>query len=565
MTLALSAGWQRLRPTLSTSQFRLLIVSLLVLFYNGPLWQLVSSQPSNGPLSHLLFVGAFFTLMVALYLLFLTLVGFRIILKPLAILLFFSAAMVSWFMDAYGIVIDKTMVQNLFETDVAEAGELFSLPLLWHLTLYGLLPSLLVLALRVRRRGPGREFQAALASVLMCMVVVGLNAAVLFKDYSSLFRNNRQIRNLAVPSNYLYYGSRYLAGAYDASSKPLQRLGEDAHIVDAGAAAKHPRLLVVVVGETARADNFSLNGYGRDTNPRLSQEAVIYFDQASSCGTSTAESLPCMFSLNGRHDYSREEESHRENVLDVLQHAGVDVLWRDNNSGCKGVCDRVDQQPASLFDSAQFCGEDECYDETLLTALDDYLQSGSGDKVVVLHQKGSHGPAYYLRYPQSFQRFTPVCDSNQLQACSEQAIRNAYDNTILYTDHFLGQVIGFLKARQDRFDSAMLYMSDHGESLGEGNIYLHGMPYVLAPSEQTHIPFVVWLSSGLAGSDGIDTECLGAEREQSLSHDNLAHSVLGLMNVRTTVYDASLDIFRGCRQGGSALAGEEQHQAQGPA
>ncbi|MFC6668924.1 phosphoethanolamine transferase [Marinobacterium aestuariivivens] len=565
MTKSEPAGWKRLRPTLTASQFRLLLCATLVLFYNAPLWRLVSSQPSSGPLTRLLFIAAFFTLLVALYQIFLTLIGHRRLLKPLAIFILLSASAVSYFMQSYGILIDKSMVQNLFETNVGEAAELLSLPLLGHLLLYGLLPSVLVLGVRIRQRSCGTELKSGVLSLSLCLVVIGLNAALLFKDYSSLFRNNRQVRNLAVPSNYLYYGSRYLFGAYDPVDVPLQVLGEDARVIEPAAERERQKLLILVVGETARAANFGLNGYARDTTPRLRQESVIHFDQAASCGTSTAESLPCMFSLNGRSDYDKGAERHRENLLDVLRHAGIGVLWRDNNSGCKGVCDRVESQPAQLFDTAEFCGDSECYDETMLTALNDYLNSSPDDKVMVLHQKGSHGPAYYLRYPRRFEQFTPVCDSNQLQACSEAAIRNAYDNSILYTDYFLSRVIGFLKQRQDRYDTAMLYMSDHGESLGEGNIYLHGMPYLLAPSEQTHIPFVVWLSRSLAQRDDINTQCLHGLRDSAVSHDNLVHSVLGLMNVRTEVYDPSLDIFRGCRRAPEDLARDDPAVGQGPA
>jgi lipid A ethanolaminephosphotransferase len=235
----------------------------------------------------------------------------------------------------------------------------------------------------------------------------------------------------------------------------------------------------------------------------------------------------------------------------------------------------VDSQETAVFELPEFCGAQECYDEGMLSALDAYLQSTTGDAVIVLHQKGSHGPAYYLRYPQQFEKFTPVCRSTQLQSCSQSEILNAYDNSILYTDYFLSRVIGFLKSEQQGYDTAMLYMSDHGESLGEGNIYLHGMPYMFAPKEQTHVPFMAWLSDGMQLRTGLDSSCLGAKREQALSHDNLAHSVLGLMGVTTSVYQPGLDIFDDCRQPlptGSVqqtqpanIQFENSRQGQGPA
>jgi lipid A ethanolaminephosphotransferase len=564
-----------LQLMLSSGQFRLLLCAVLALFYNGPLWQLISAQPASSEIAAWLFMAAFFSFMVAVLQFFLTLVGFRQVLKPLAIFILLSASAVSYFMHSYGILVDRSMVQNLFETDTAEAGELLNAGLMLHLLLSGVLPALLVMSIRIRYRPVFAELRGRVAVLFLCLMVVGANGVLFYKDYSSLFRNNRQIRNLAVPSSYLYYGTRYLLGAYDPVRVPLQRLGEDAHQVADPIEDGKRKLLVLVVGETARAMNFGLNGYVRDTNPQLNALPVLSFGEIASCGTSTAESLPCMFSLNGRDGYDKVAESHRENLLDVLQHAGVTVLWRDNNSGCKGVCDRVDSQETAVFELPEFCGAQECYDEGMLSALDAYLQSTTGDAVIVLHQKGSHGPAYYLRYPQQFEKFTPVCRSTQLQSCSQSEILNAYDNSILYTDYFLSRVIGFLKSEQQGYDTAMLYMSDHGESLGEGNIYLHGMPYMFAPKEQTHVPFMAWLSDGMQLRTGLDSSCLGAKREQALSHDNLAHSVLGLMGVTTSVYQPGLDIFDDCRQPlptGSVqqtqpanIQFENSRQGQGPA
>lgn len=536
-----------LQLSLSSGQFRLLLCAALALFYNGPLWQLISAQPASSSLAGWLFMAAFFSFMVAVLQFCLTLIGFRHILKPLAIFILLSASAVSYFMHSYGILVDRSMIQNLFETDVAEAGELLNAGLVMHVLLFGILPALLVMMLRVCYRPVFAELRARAMALLLCLMVIGANGMLFYKDYSSLFRNNRQVRNLAVPSNYLYYGTRYLMGAYDAVKVPLQRLGEDAHQVSNAAAPAKRKLLVLVVGETARGMNFGLNGYGRDTNPQLTALPVLSFGQTDSCGTSTAESLPCMFSLSDRAHYDKVTESHRENLLDVLQHAGVKVLWRDNNSGCKGVCDRVDNQDTAVFELPQFCVAEECYDEGMLSALDDYLQRTRGDAVIVLHQKGSHGPAYYLRYPQQFEKFNPVCRSSQLQSCSEEEIRNAYDNSILYTDYFLSRVIGFLQRERQEYDTAMLYMSDHGESLGEGNIYLHGMPYMFAPEEQTRVPFIAWLSEGMQLRTGLDAACLGGKRTQTLSHDNLTHSVLGLMGVETSVYQRGLDIFGDCR------------------
>lgn len=165
--------------------------------------------------------------------------------------------------------------------------------------------------------------------------------------------------------------------------------------------------------------------------------------------------------------------------------------------------------------------------------------------------KGSHGPSYFKRYPLAFERFSPVCDNNQLDRCDRQSIVNAYDNSLSYTDYVLGQTIDLLKRNSQRFDTGMLYVSDHGESLGENGLYLHGLPYAMAPREQTHIPMLLWLSDGLARSAALDAGCLRQQSGRTLSHDNLFHSMLGLMKVQTSAYRADLDLFRACQPAGN--------------
>jgi lipid A ethanolaminephosphotransferase len=193
------------------------------------------------------------------------------------------------------------------------------------------------------------------------------------------------------------------------------------------------------------------------------------------------------------------------------------------------------------------CRGDECYDEILLHGLQDYLDRQHRDTVIVLHMKGSHGPAYFKRYPSAFEFFTPACASIQLDRCSRQEIVNAYDNTLRYTDHVLSQTIDLLRANAQRFDTAMLYVSDHGESLGENGLYLHGLPYAFAPQEQTHVPMLLWFSDGLRQRLGIDAACLSAHQHTPLSHHFIFHSILGLSNVQTAIYRPELDLFASCR------------------
>jgi lipid A ethanolaminephosphotransferase len=302
----------------------------------------------------------------------------------------------------------------------------------------------------------------------------------------------------------------------------------------------------MVVGETARADHFSLDGYDRETTPRLAEKDVLNFSNVSACGTATRVSLPCMFSNLGRSDYSHDEAKRRETLLDVLNHAGIRTVWLDNNSGCKGVCDHSPTWTAAGLDMDGVCEDGECYDSVLLDQLQQAIDDADQDTVIVLHQNGSHGPAYYRRYPEEFERFTPACQSDDFADCTREEIINSYDNTIYYTDYFLSQVIDLLDNRSAELDTALLYVSDHGESLGEYGLYLHGTPYFLAPEAQTHVPMMLWLSAPYQLDFGMNRSCLEERRVADLSHDNLFHSVLGLMDIGTADHDPALDIFSGC-------------------
>jgi lipid A ethanolaminephosphotransferase len=294
------------------------------------------------------------------------------------------------------------------------------------------------------------------------------------------------------------------------------------------------------VGETARADRFSLNGYAKETNPLLKQEQLINFNNFWSCGTSTAKSVPCMFSTYKASEYSKAKSQSTENVLDVLKHAGVNVLWLDNNSDSKGVADRVEYQSFKNSEVNPLCNP-ECRDVGMLEGIQAYInQHPKGDIIIVLHQMGNHGPAYYKRYPAEFEKFTPVCKTNQLEECSKEELDNAYDNAILYTDYFLSKVIAILKQNSDGFETAMFYISDHGESLGEKGLYLHGLPNFIAPDTQRHVPAILWVGDNYAE---INTELLKNKQNEKLSHDNVFHSLLGFMEIESSVYDKTMDIF----------------------
>lgn len=534
------------RVTLSRNVLTMLVALWLMLTMNLPFWRTVWTGVggfSNDSPLFLLSLPVF--VWIWLYVL-LSLLAWGRLTKTVLCFMVLVSAGASYFMASYGIVIDYTMLTNAVQTDTAEASELFSGRMLVWLLALGVVPALLISRVPIRNVSWKRELVGKLGTVVVLLAVFVGVVMSLYQPYASLIRNHREVRLMLVPSNVVGAVHGYLKHQLSGPAT-LTTVGLDAHRVSAVAANHRPKVTVVVVGETARAADFSLNGYARATNPELAQRDVINFPNASSCGTATAVSVPCMFMDVGKANYKDSMAGHREGLLDVLQRAGVDVLWRDNNSGCKGACDRVPTEDVSLLHIDALCGDGECHDEALLNNLQSYLDGLTRDTVVVLHMKGSHGPAYFRRYPAAFEQFTPVCKEVQLDRCNTQSIVNAYDNTLLYTDHVLAAVIDLLRQNAGRLDTAMLYMSDHGESLGEHRLYLHGLPYAMAPSEQTHIPMVLWFSEGMQRSSGISADCLRQNAAQPVSHDNLFHSVLGLMGVSTSAYQPQLDIFRQCQ------------------
>ena len=414
--------------------------------------------------------------------------------------------------------------------------------------LTGLLPVVLLGLIPVKNRSLPKQTIFNLGSMALSIAGVVLVAYSFYPDYASLFRNDRQVRLLANPTSSIHSVMNYFHDRYSGySDVTISPVGTDVTKSPQWQNHRRHTLVVLVAGETARADNFSLDGYARPTNPLLANDDIINFTRVSSCGTATATSLPCLFSPLSRDDYSDAAGKGSESLLDVLQRAGISVVWRDNNSGCKGTCDRVEYENLSHLALPEYCKADgECFDEVLLEDLRKLVTAHPGDLAVVLHQKGSHGPAYFQRIPQEFEKFTPSCHSSQLTTCDRQAIINAYDNTILYTDWVLDKTIKLLQREFADMDTALVYVSDHGESLGENNLYLHGAPYFVAPREQTHVPMLAWLSENYRTDFSIDVECVRNEQELPLSHDNFFHSVLGMLQLNTGVYDPGLDIFASC-------------------
>jgi lipid A ethanolaminephosphotransferase len=513
---------------------------------NLPLWRELDSlgllSAHSGGLLALCLGGVLAAALFAL----LSLLTWRPLLKPALAFLLAATAFGAYFMWTFRIVIDPSMATNTMQTDWREARALLTPQLLLVAAIGWLLPAWLLWRMPIAyghwKPRALRNTGAAAAGVLVAVGLVLLS----FQPLASTMRNHKHVRYLLNPLNSLY---AFGENAVGTKRRPpgVVALGADAKLVSRSG---KPALLVLVLGETGRSGNFGINGYARDTTPELARAGVASFRNAWSCGTSTAASVPCMFSHFGREAFpSRERDS--ENLLDVLQHAGLAVLWLDNQpGGCKGVCDRVPTVDVSASKDPQLCASGECLDEILLKDLDQRLAKLPAEKrargvVIAMHQMGSHGPAYSLRSPPAFKRFQPECTSSHLPDCTAETVRNAYDNTIGYTDHVLGSAINWLRGRAD-FDTALLYVSDHGESLGENNLYLHGLPYAIAPDVQKRVPWVTWLSPGFEQRAGVTISCLRASADTPVSHDNLFHSVLGLLQVSTQAYRRTLDVYAPC-------------------
>jgi len=530
----------------------LAVALLLASLGNAKFWSVLALAAGGFSLASLPVLAGSFLIVVLFFNACLTLASFRYVAKPVLVAMVLAAAAASYFIVTYGIVIDRAMIQNVFETDAREATELVNWRMVAWIALLGVLPSLLIARADIQFPRGARGLLVRIGQALGSLLLAALLLALLFKSLAPALHEHRELRFLLTPTNFVQALHGYLRNRF-AAEVVVAPLGRDAVKGAAWHGQRRRTLTVIVVGETARAANFSLNGYARDTNPLLArQSGLINFTHVSSCGTATAVSVPCVFSAFGREDYSQSKAERQEGLLDVLAHAGFDVVWRDNNSGCKGVCDRVAFEDLSRpAPGARHCDGEECHDERLLDGLPELLRGRGKDLVVVLHQKGSHGPAYARRHPAAFSRFGPECATGELERCSRASIQAAYDNTILYTDYFLSQTIDRLRemAQREDVDTAMLYFSDHGESLGENNVYLHGTPYLFAPREQTHVPMMLWMSDGFGARFRIDRRCLAQRRNEPLSHDHVFHSVLGMLDVNTAVLNPRLDIFHACVRG----------------
>ena len=539
----------KIKP-ISLSQFNLLLAIWLGVVLNFAFFQKIQSlTPYQGPKVYL-FLIATVLVIVAAYNFIFQLIQWKWNAKIFAYVLIFIGGFTAYFVNSLGVVISPEQVQNMMQTDTREVRGLLSLRFfLWTLA-FVICPLILVALVRIKPEFFLPKVTKKFINSSISLLLVGGLLFLFYVDYAAIFREHRYLKGMISPQNTISSTLSYYHKSKPAQNLPLVTYGEDAHLLQPAAKQNKPKLMVLVVGETARAESFSLNGYAKNSNPELSKLDIINFNQVSSCGTATAVSVPCMFSGMPRSDYDEQLASHREGMLDIAQRAGYKVTWIDNNSGCKGTCNRVEQYqiPQQLKD--KWCAKDgDCYDEILVDSLKTYLaaipETDKTPRLIVIHQMGSHGPAYYQRSTDKFQPFKPSCDSNAIQGCSSTELLNSYDNSIVYTDHVLSSLIQVLKGNTS-YQTGFWYLSDHGESTGEHGLYLHGSPYAIAPTQQTHIPMLMWFSPEWAQHNSAQITCLTKQKSKELSQDNLFPSLLSLLDVKTQVIDEQKNMLQQC-------------------
>lgn len=494
------------------------------------------------------FIGMFLVVSFPIMLV-LNIILFKYTIKVFSCLILIISAVTNYIMVSTGVLIDSDMIRNVFETNTREAFDLVTLGGVFCVFLTGIIPALFVSKINIRFDRFKVELIKRVISCSLIVVLSLLYIVVFAKNNIPFIRNNTSLKTSYNTLNYLVGTSNYLKSTLKSDN--IFKILDDS-VVKNTPTPLNNHVIVLVVGETARSKNFSLGSYPRETNPLLKKQAnLIYVSDVTSCGTSTSISVPCMFSSKGRDQFDVDEAKQEENALDLIKKAGWDIVWFENDNGCKKVCQRLTHLDVYDENNSKFCQDNYCYDEVFLQHLDEKLKSikPNQDSLIVLHTIGSHGPSYYKRYPKEFERFVPACNTSEVQNCSNEELVNTYDNTILYTDYVLSTLIDQLKEYKN-FETSLIYISDHGESLGEKGLYLHGMPYAIAPEEQKHVPLIMWFSDKMLKDSYIDFKCLSElkSKDLDLSHDNMFHTLLGLSSTSSVLYNSNLDILFPCRK-----------------
>ncbi len=506
-----------LKNSIKIIPFVLLVSVLNFIFFHYPFYKFVFHNVDYKSLNGINIIITLMILMLVAnaFVIFLIFFLSRIVGKFLLIFFFIGNAIAVYFINTYSVIIDEAMMGNVINTDHAEATSFISIKLFIYIILLGVLPGIYFARVKIINVTVKRFFVVSSLTILFMLVLAFVNAS----NWLWIDKNSKTLGGLAMPWSYSVNFSLYYVHKNQENEKEI--LLPNAIIKDSQKA-----VVVLVIGESARRENFSLYGYGKNTNPLLSKMSDVFHFNASSCATYTAAGVKCIL-----------EHAHTSDLYEMLPNYlyrnGVEVIWRTSNWGEPPIHIKNYQNLESL---KKICKGEGCnYDEVLLTELKGQIAASTKNKIlVVLHTSTSHGPTYNTKYPPQFESFKPVCNTVELAKCSHEELMNAYDNTIVYTDYLLNNVIKELKQLKG-YKTSMIFVSDHGESLGEKNLYMHGLPLSLAPKEQYEIPFIVWMSENSSRQ---------LKPNNSLSQDHVFHSVLNYLDIQSPIYNEELNIFK---------------------
>ena len=505
-----------LKKNIKVAHFALLMSLLNFLFFHFPFFKFVFKNIDYASFSGLLLIVSLIVAMLVANAFFFCLILYvsKYVGKFLMILFFLINAVAIYFVNTYSVIVDESMVGNVFNTQYSEASSFFSFKFVLYFIFLGILPSVLIFKIKLIKE-PLKHFLRNVGfSLLFLLILVFVNAM----NWLWIDKNSKTLGGLAMPWSYTVNTILYFKHQHKQNEKEI--LLPDAVIKD-----NKKSVMVLVIGESARSQNFSLYGYSKNTNPLLSKTPNVFHFNANSCATYTTAGVKCIL--------EHENSSDLYEILpNYLYRNKVEVIWRTTNWGEPPVHIKNYQKTEDL---KPLCKDGNCdYDEILLSGLKEQILASKNNKVlVVLHTSTSHGPTYSKKYPAKFEHFSPVCNSVELGNCSQKELINAYDNTIVYTDYLLHRIIKDLESLSG-YESSMIFVSDHGESLGEKNLYMHGLPMSLAPQEQYKIPFIVWVSE--------NSKDLKPNKDVSQNH--VFHSVLHFLGIQSPVYNEEMNIFK---------------------
>ena len=420
-------------------------------------------------------------------------------------------AIMLYFVNTYDVLVTDEMMGNVFRTQYSEASGFFSFSFVLYVLLLGILPSIYVFCRKVDY-GSWKRFLSWLGGCVAALLVLVFGN---MKNWPWIDRNSTELGSLLMPWSYIVNSFRYQAAE---KRKNVQEIP----LPDATLTTDSRDVCVLIIGESARRDRFSLYGYGKETNPYTVKDSVKAY-VANASATYTAAGVKAIL------EYKDTDELY-EILPNYLYRTGVDVFWRTSNWGEPPVHVRSYEIISEIRD--RYPGADRRHDGALLAGLKEELEAGGKDKVfAVLHTYTNHGPAYNTNYPPEFEVFTPVSNTVEMSKVSQEELDNAYDNSIVYTDWIIHQVIDIVRETGRR--GCVLFVSDHGESLGENNLYMHGVPFSMAPREQIEIPFIVWTSD----------KSLHLKELPEVGQHHVFHSVLDFFGVDSPVFDESLSVF----------------------